>query len=245
MPGWGGLGLFVLGWFVAGLSVIGQPHIMVRFMALEDTRRYNVARYWYYSWFTIFYCMATAVGMLARILLPDVETFDAELALPTLALNMLPAVLVGLILAGIFAATMSTADSLVLSCSSTLSHDIFPVSGAFTPKQKLIMAKLATVAITVAALVWALTNKQSVFSLVLMAWSTLGSAFAPLLIVLAFGAKPTAATRAAMVVGGVTACLLWRYFGLQGLIFEGVAGILAALTIFYICYCAMRTSKTP
>lgn len=234
VPGWGGLGLFVLGWFVAGLSVIGQPHIMVRFMALEDTRRYNVARYWYYSWFTIFYCMATAVGMLARILLPDVDAFDAELALPTLALKMLPTVLVGLILAGIFAATMSTADSLVLSCSSTLSHDIFPASDKFTPKQKLIIAKLATVTIAIAALVWALTNKQSVFGLVLMAWSTLGSAFAPLLIVLAFGAKPIASTRAAMIASGVAACLLWRYFGLQGAIFEGVAGISAALIIFLV-----------
>lgn len=235
VPGWGGLLLFVFGWVVAGLSVIGQPHIMVRFMALDDNRRYNVARIWYYSWFAIFYCMATAVGMLARILLPDVSTFDAELALPTLALEMLPTVLVGLILAGIFAATMSTADSLVLSCSSTLSHDIFPVSESFSPKAKLWVAKLATLTITVAALVWALTNEQSVFGLVLMAWSTLGAAFAPLLIVLAFGAKPTVLTRSLMIAAGVKACLLWRYFGLQGAIFEGVAGVAAALVVFAIC----------
>lgn len=236
VPGWGGLALFVVGWMMAGLSVIGQPHIMVRFMALDDNKRYNVARVWYYSWFTIFYCMATAVGMLARILLPEVDAFDAELALPTLALELLPAVLVGLILAGIFAATMSTADSLVLSCSSTLTQDVFGIPATMEPKKKLILAKLATVAIVAAALVWALTNKQSVFGLVLMAWSTLGSALAPILIVRAFGAKPSTLTRVIMMFTGVVACHLWHVSELHGALFDGAVGIAAALMVFCICY---------
>ena len=70
----------------AGFSVIGQPHIMVRFMTLDSPGRMRQARAWYYLWFTAFYAMATAVGMLARVYLADPGDFDAELALPTMAM---------------------------------------------------------------------------------------------------------------------------------------------------------------
>src|SRR5690606_10698411 len=97
-----------------------------------------------------------------------------------MAMELLSPVMVGLILAGIFAATMSTADSLVLSCSASLTHDLLPQR---TENTRLL--KLATLGITAAAVAWALLNKQSVFSLVVMSWSALASAFAPLLMVLA------------------------------------------------------------
>src|SRR5690606_27942392 len=124
LPGFSGLLLFIVGWIFAGFSVIGQPHIMVRFMALEDLDKMRRAKLWYYGWFIAFYSAATAVGLLSRILLPEVSSFDAELALPTMAQNLLHPWLVGLILAAIFAATMSTADSLVLTCSSVVTSDI-------------------------------------------------------------------------------------------------------------------------
>lgn len=110
LPGIPGALLFALGWMFAGLSVIGQPHVMVRFMALDDIQHMRSAKTWYYLWFTAFHGMAIAVGLLSRVYLTDVSNFDAELALPSMALQLLPAPLVGLVLAGIFAATMSTAD---------------------------------------------------------------------------------------------------------------------------------------
>src|SRR5690606_38090854 len=115
IPGATGAVLFAVGWLFAGLSVIGQPHVMVRFMTLDDHHRMKAARGWYYVWFTLFYAAATGVGLLSRVYLADTVNFDAELALPTMAMELLPPVLVGLVLAGVFAATMSTADSLVLS----------------------------------------------------------------------------------------------------------------------------------
>ncbi len=126
VPGALGALLFVAGWLFAGVSVIGQPHIMVRFMALDDTKNLGTARLYYYSFFTVFYAMATVVGMMARLLLPDLGALDPELALPTMAQTYLPPAMVGLVLAGIFAAIMSTADSLILSCSATLTHDLMP-----------------------------------------------------------------------------------------------------------------------
>ena len=63
---------------------------------------------------------------LQRLLLPEVNNFDSELALPMLAQSLLPDVYVGLILAGLFAATMSTADSQILSCSAAITRDFKP-----------------------------------------------------------------------------------------------------------------------
>ncbi|MEQ9316835.1 MAG: sodium/proline symporter, partial [Henriciella sp.] len=111
-------GFFVLGWLAAGFSVVGQPHVMVRFMALDDEKNMQRTRAWYYGFFVLFYILAAGLGLLSRLYLPELASGDTELALPRMALELLPDIFVGLILAGIFAATMSTADSVVLSCSA-------------------------------------------------------------------------------------------------------------------------------
>ena len=143
VPGIAGGVLFAIAWTFAGLSVIGQPHVMVRFMTLDQHAKMRQARVWYYLWFTAFYSLATGVGMLSRIYLPDTGNFDPELALPMMALELFPPYLVGLILAGIFAATISTADSLILSCSATVTHDL-----SQRKTEKTWQIKITTVVIT-------------------------------------------------------------------------------------------------
>lgn len=230
-PGWIGGMLFIVSWLFAGLSVIGQPHVMVRFMTLNDSGNMKSAKLWYYLWFSAFYCMATAVGLLSRIYLPDAGTFDAELALPTMAQALLHPVLVGLILAGIFAATMSTADSLVLSSSAAVSHDILPHK-----IERTGLLKIITILITCVALLFALSNNQSVFSMVIMAWSGLASAFAPLLIFLCLGKKPTQIISMSSVLIGLSVAMVWRYFGLQAMVYEGLLGIVAGIIFLYVCH---------
>lgn len=227
-PGIAGAFLFIVSWLFAGLSVIGQPHIMVRFMTLDSSKNMKKAKLWYYLWFSAFYCMATGVGLLSRIYLPDTGTFDAELALPTMAQHLLHPALVGLILAGIFAATMSTADSLVLSCSAAMTHDILPKKSEST-----WLLKITTVAITGIALLLALSNNQSVFSMVILAWSGLASAFAPLLIFLCLGRQPQQNACILAILVGFSISLLWRYLGLHGMIYEGLPGILSGLMVLY------------
>lgn len=225
-PGAAGIGLFVVGWMFAGFSVIGQPHIMVRFMALDDADNMWRARAWYYVYFLVFYGLATGVGMLSRLYLPDLAGMDPELALPTMALKLLPAVFVGAVLAGIFAATMSTADSLVLSCSAAITHDLLP--------RRLELPwemKAATAFVTGLALVIALSDNQSVFSLVILAWSTLASAFAPLLTIYALGRKISEAGAVASMAAGVAVALLWRALGWHVSVYEGLPGILAGLSV--------------
>lgn len=224
----GGL-VFFIGWVVAGFSVVAQPQIMVRFMSMSNERGIIVARIWYYVWFLLFYSMATAVGMLSRIYLPSVQGFDAELALPTMALQLLPPAMVGLVLAGIFAATMSTADSLILSCSSFLTQDLFP--NYFT---RSVRIKTATIFVGLMALAWALLNKESVFSLVVLSWAMLGTIFVPIIIILSLGKKMQSNIVVLMTAISCTTLLLLHWCSLDNTIYSGLPTILVALTFYVI-----------
>jgi Na+/proline symporter len=225
-PGLAGGVMFALGWMFAGFSVVGQPHVMVRFMALSKNGKMIQARVWYYFWFISFYCMATGVGMLSRVYLGDPSAFDAELALPTMAMELLPPVFVGLVLAGIFAATMSTADSLVLNCSAAVTHDLLPHE-----IENTLILKIATVIIVFIALLWALTSSESVFSLVIFAWSGLASAFAPLLMVLSLGYKPGHRLSIVAILVGLAVALGWRFAGWHNAVYEGLPGIISGLVV--------------
>lgn len=239
VPGIAGGLIFIAGWFVAGLSVIGQPHVMVRFMTLNDADNMMKARLWYYLWFTGFYLMATGVGLMSRLYIADTGNFDAELALPMMAQELLPPLLAGLILAGIFAATMSTADSLLLACSSAVTHDLLPHN-----VEKTWLLRLVTLGLTGLALCWALFNKQSVFGLVIMSWSGLGSAFGGLLLVLVFGGRPSQNLMIAMSLTGFGVSLLWRLVGWHGALYEGLPGIAASILLYALMALVKKTKSS-
>lgn len=227
IPGAAGLIFFALGWLFGGFSVAGQPHIMVRFMALDKPDNVTRARLYYYVWYTLFYFMAMAVGMLSRVYLPESQNFDPELALPTMGLQLLPDMIVGLLLAGIFAATMSTADSLVLSCSAAFTHDLLPKR-----IENMGEIKTATVVVTALALAIALSNNESVFTLVILSWSFLASAFVPLLLAYIIGGKPTDMQALTILCVGLGVAVVWRWLGFHHVLYEGMPGILAGLATF-------------
>lgn len=92
-------------------------------MALDDVKSLSRMRFYYYSWFTLFYAATIGVGLLARVAIPVAEGFDAETVLLLLSRQLLSPFFIGIMLAGLFTATVSAADSLVLSCSASLTRD--------------------------------------------------------------------------------------------------------------------------
>jgi len=207
VPGFIGPLAFVVGWMFAGAAALGQPHIVSRFLALQNARQMNQVRWWYYSYYLLFYCFATAVGLLSRLYFSESTGFDPEMALPNMARDLLPPWLAGLMLAGIFAATMSTADSLVLSCSSALTQDL-----PRNPSENRWLLKAATGFTTLFALGIGLWSEQSVFSLVVWAWGTLGAAFVPILIWQVLGAKLNSWAMLCMSSTGVLTTVAWKFF---------------------------------
>lgn len=216
--------LFVAGWLFAGFGVVGQPQVMIRYMSLDDPRNIRRVRVYYYSWFTLFYGVTIVVGLLARLVIPVVAEFDSELALPTMAVTLMPDILVGLMLAGLFAATMSTADSLVLSCSAAISRDLRPGRPS-----SYAQTKMATVAVILVALGIAFYGNKSVFELVILAWGLLAAAFAPLMLIYRFRRLPTEGQCIGIMVTGVATYLVCHYTWVSDYVYELMPAMLAAL----------------
>jgi sodium/proline symporter len=221
--------MFIIGWFFSGLGVIGQPHVMVRFMAIDNTKNIPKTRLYYYTWYTLFYSLTILAAFVARLLVPETNNLDPELALPTLALNLLPEFFVGLVLAGIFAATMSTADSQILACTASITNDLL-----LNKKNDYFINKLVTLIVTVFVVTIAINDNKNVFNLVLMSWSTLACCFSPLLIINSLRQKVSEFLSLMMMIIPLITLLLWRYFGLNEFIYEVAPGIVSGILTFFI-----------
>jgi sodium/proline symporter len=222
-----GFGMFLLGWLAAGFGVVGQPHIMIRAMALDSPENMASARRVYVVWNMLFSIAAVGVGLVARQLVTQTTGFDPELAMPILSVQLLHPVLVGLVLAGLFAATMSTADSQVLSCSAAVTQDLLPRPGA-----SHYYNKLGTVVVTLIVLAVALAG-SSVFALVTLAWSCLAASLGPLLVIRCIDRSVTSATAVAMMIGGLLAVLAWKYgLGYGPGLYEALPGMLMGFAIY-------------
>lgn len=223
-----GFGLFVLGWFGAGIGVIGQPHIMIRIMASRNPEDARFTRHIYTAWNFLLTIGCVIAALCCRVLLPMDQGFDPELALPTLSMELLPAALVGVIIAGLFAATMSTADSQVLVCSAAITQDLVP-----RWRNSYAIGKLGTALVTLAILLLALTSVESVFGMVTMAWSALAGALGPLMIVRVMGWKASPQLATVMMLAGLVGVFIWRFtLGFGDDIFEVLPGMIVGLSVY-------------
>ena len=234
-----GVFLFITGWIFGGISVIGQPHIVIRFMSLDSEAHVVRMRIYYYTWFVLFYGFTIAVGLMSRLIITNSSGFDAEVALPVMAQALLSPWFVGLILAAMFAATMSTADSLILACSASLSRDLLPDTAS-----SLRIAKLGTWLVLVVAVTIALRGFSTVFALVLDAWGMLASAFAPMILVYSLGGRMSERLALGMVITGMGTFVFWQRAGLDATIYAAAPGILSGLLLYY-ARAGLRLRRAP
>jgi sodium/proline symporter len=228
-----GFSLWVFAFFLGGVGVAGQPQVVSRIMTLESDSDRKKACVWFFVWQTPFLILMILIGLASRVMFPVEGSFDPELALPLLAMDVLGPFWVGVILASIFAATMSTADSQVLACTAAITDDLIPSWAQDHSKTKLTtvtMAILAT-AISLGAL-W--TENNSVFSLVVLAVYGLGGIFIPLLVVRFSGYQPSSSHSIIMMVSALTGVITWRILGLNEEIFESVPGMGAAFIAHFV-----------
>lgn len=179
---WGGAGTsaalgLLIGTFGIGLGYPGQPHVVNRFLAVRSEDDLRRARVISLVWAALVYSGMLVAGWCARALLAPMD--DRERALLALTAETLPPVAGGVVVAAVLSAIMSTADSQLLVCGSTVSYDLPGRAG--TPR--LAWNRAAVLGVGVGALVAALFLTDSIFKTVLFAWSALGAAFGPLLLV--------------------------------------------------------------
>ncbi len=236
-----GIVLFIIGWLFGGIAVIGQPHIVIRFMCLDSESNATRMRIYYYGWFTFFYGFTIVVGLLSRLIFPDATQFDQELALARMAEQFLPAIFAGLILAALFAAAMSTADSIILSCSAALTHDIFGGRA-----HSVTFAKAMTASVLMVAGLFAIFGNRSVFKIVLDAWGLLGSAFVPLVLFLSLGKRCSQLVAIAGSALGLLTFVIFQNTSWSDEIYAAAPGIFTGLLFFTVvgCFGQANTSNS-
>jgi SSS family transporter len=169
---------FVIGSLAISLGTFGQPHLMVRFMALKDHRARHTAARITLIWYLVVFSGMVLTGLVGRGIFDSLD--NNEQVFFALSEQVLPPVLAGLLLAAVLSAIMSTADSQLLVCASTLSHDLTDEALKGSP-QVLRRGRWAVVIVVVLAVLVALFLPAPIFSRVLFAWSALGATLGPTL----------------------------------------------------------------
>ena len=235
-----GVSLWVFAFFLGGLSVAGQPQVVTRVMTLGTDEDRKTAMIWFFAWQTPFLLIMVIIGLASRVVFTGAD-FDPELGLPMLAMETLGPFWVGLILASIFAATMSTADSQVLACTAAFTDDIMPQISQDHKKTKIVTLIIAAFATMISIFGLYVPGGDSVFALVVLAVYGLGSIFVPILIIRWAGYNPDTNHTMAMMTSALITVILWSISGFGDDIFPSVPGMGAA----FITHFLMNQIYTP
>ena len=235
-----GVSLWVFAFFLGGLSVAGQPQVVTRVMTLGTDEDRKTAMIWFFAWQTPFLLLMVIIGLASRVVFSGAD-FDPELGLPMLAMETLGPFWVGLILASIFAATMSTADSQVLACTAAFTDDIMPQISQDHKKTKIVTLIIAAFATMISIFGLYVPGGDSVFALVVLAVYGLGSIFVPILIIRWAGYNPDTNHTMAMMTAALITVILWSISGYGDDIFPSVPGMGAA----FITHFLMNQIRSP
>lgn len=225
--------LFIIGLLGIGLGYPGQPHVVNRFMAIQDEKSLRRGKVIAILWAVLIYTGMVILGLCGRVLIPNLA--DHEQAFFSTAGQLLPPVIAGIVIAAVLSAIMSTVDSQLLVAASCITHDSSLQWKRHSPSRRLLYSRLTVLTVTGLAVWLALGVSEAIFSRVLFAWHALGSAFGPLVLVRVQG-RPIrpAYTLAAMVVGFVGTVILNNQPNTPGDIAERYIPFLVSLVIAWM-----------
>ncbi len=240
----------LIGFLGIGLGSPGNPHIIARYMSIKDPSKLKTVAMVGTSANVIMGLGAIITGMVGRIYFPDVSLLpgaDQENIYPVLASHHLHPILFGVVIASIFAAIMSTADSQLLVAASALVRDIYEKlihrHREIPQKRLVLLSRLVVVLLVILALLLGLMAEKLVFWLVLFAWAGLGAAFGPTSILALFWKGTTRAGMMAGMISGALTVILWiRIPLLANLIYELIPGFIIALIVTVV---VSRFTKKP
>ncbi|RMH03092.1 MAG: sodium/proline symporter [Planctomycetota bacterium] len=216
------LGL-VIGYLGIGLGYPGQPHVVNRFMALRGPAEVRRGTWISLVWALLIYSGMLVAGWSGRALVTELG--DHEAVLLRLTHDLFPPAVAGLIVAAVLSAIMSTADSQLLVCGSAVAYDLAGADAG----DRIRTSRLTVLAIGLAAVAAALGIEQTIFSSVLFAWSGLGAAFGPLLLVRLWRGPVRPGFVLAAIWTGFLVTIYWFFTpALKGRLYELVPAFAAA-----------------
>lgn len=204
-----------------GLGYFGMPHILLRFMAIENPDKIKLSRRVATVWVVISMSIGILIGVVglgmvannALAPLDDSETIVIQIANLLSQNGVGLALVAGVIISGILACTMSTSDSQLLAASSSVSENI--LGGLFrlnlSEKTKMIVARAVLIVIAVIGVVIAWDSNSSVFGIVSFAWAGFGAAFGPVMLLALFWKRSNKYGAIAGMIAGGAMVFLWKY----------------------------------
>ncbi|WBU64211.1 sodium/proline symporter PutP [Paracoccus aerodenitrificans] len=228
-------GLTFMGWISAvawGLGYFGQPHIIVRFMAVRSVEEVPAARNIGMSWMAVSLIGAVSVGIFGRAYAQrnGLEIADPETIFIVLSNLLFHPLVTGFLYAALLAAIMSTVSSQLLVASSSLTEDIYHslFKRDATENELVLIGRIAVLAVGLVAVFIARDPDSQVLGLVSNAWAGFGAAFGPLIILsLTWKRMNGYGAVAGLIVGAVTVGL-WIMLGLSSTLYEIVPGFIAS-----------------
>ena len=205
-----------------GLGYFGMPHILLRFMAIEDVKKLKTSRRVASIWVVISMGIAVLIGVVGNAMMhagaiEELSSANSQRIIIKIAellstYGFLPAVIGGVILAGILAATMSTADSQLLAAASSVSQDIArdTLGIKLSDRTAMILARCTVIVIALIGVIWA-RNEGSVFTIVSFAWAGFGAAFGPVMLLALFWKKSNKYGAICGMVTGGAMVFIWKY----------------------------------
>jgi len=242
-----GATLWIAAFFLGGLGVAGQPQVVSRVMTLKDDSDRKQAMVWFFVWQTPFIALMFLIGLACRAIFDGtIAPEDAQEGLPLLAQSLNP-ILGGVILASIFAATMSTADSQVLACTAAITDDIKPEWNQDHGKTKMVTLVIAVLATGISLIGQGFPGfGDSVFALVVFAVYGLGGIFVPLILIRMAGYEPDSQHTISMMVAALLGVLIWTLLGFGEYVFPSVPGMGAAFAVhFAFCWKRELSNSNP
>ncbi|MEA4946507.1 MAG: sodium/proline symporter [Oscillospiraceae bacterium] len=207
-----------------GLGYFGMPHILLHFMAAEDENKLKISRRIGTTWVVISMAVAVTIGIVGYAMskVGAIDTFASGSAAEAVIVKIagllsthgvFPALLAGVILAGILASTMSTADAQLLAAASGITQnimiDVFGVK--MSDKKNMAVARCTVVLVAVLGVVLARDPNSSVFAIVSFAWAGFGAAFGPVMLASLFWKRSNRYGALAGMISGGAMVFIWKY----------------------------------
>lgn len=210
------MGVFI-GFIGIGLGSPGNPHILTRYMAIDDPKQLRFAAAVGTFWNVVMAIGAVLIGLAGRAYFPDVAMLpsaDEENLYPFLAQLHLNPVLFGIVIASIFAAIMSTADSQLLVAASSVVRDVYDKlikKDEEIPQKHLVLySRIVVVVLVGVALVFGWFAEELVYWLVLFAWAGLGASLGPTSILALYWKGTTKKGVIAGILTGTAVTIIWE-----------------------------------
>ncbi|WP_175987124.1 sodium/proline symporter PutP [Microbacterium tenebrionis] len=228
----GGTILAIVSALAWGLGYFGQPHIIVRFMALRSPREAKSARRIGMTWMIISLIGAVFSGLvgIAYMAQQGIDLSNPETVVLVMSQTLLHPFVAGLVLAAVLAAIMSTISSQLIVASSALVEDLFKVVRKDpSPKLLVTLGRLTVLGVGIIAALLAIVPNDTILGLVSFAWAGFGAAFGPIILLSLFWRKLTNWGALAGMFVGAAGVFFWKAVWPQ--MYELLPGFVCALLV--------------